>query len=56
MSSIERRALDTVKRLRWVISRKYISVSISFLRNAPFSMFDGVLNKPLEYAHFVYIV
>ena len=58
ITKMQRRIQNPVKCLRWIFSRKYLTIfnRYLFLRKMPSKMFDRVLNTPLEYAHFIYIV
>ena len=57
-TKMQRRIQNPVKCLRWIFSQKYLTIFSRYLllRKMPSKMFDRVLNTPLEYAHFVYIV
>ena len=50
--------LNLAKRLWWIVSQKYLTIFSCrpLLRKAPSKMFGIVLNTPLGYAHFAYIV
>ena len=63
IARIKRRIQNPFKLLRSfkvlrIFLRKYFTTSSFYLllREAPSKMFEMVLNAPLEYAHFVYIV
>ena len=58
IARIQRHIQNPVQHIRWIFSRKYLTIFSGYLllRKGPSKMFGRVLNIPLEYAHFVYIV
>ena len=58
IARVQKRIENLIKRLKWIFSRKHLSIFSCYLllRKAPSKMFDRILNTPLDYAHFVYIV
>ena len=58
IARLQRCIQNPVKRLRWNFLRKYITIFSCYLllRKAPSKIFEKLLNAPLEYAHFVYVV